>query len=400
MKILDFKTISLLAFLITFLIPGIIAFCAQINSSRPTAKELGIDVGILKSGPKNAITDVGGVKVDHLTLWEGDSIRTGITAVLPHSENIFQRKVTAGVYVGNGFGKAVGFAQIKELGNIETPILITNTLSVPAVAEGLIEYTLNQKGNENVRSVNPLVLEINDGFLNDIRGMHIKKEHVFKAINQASEGEVEMGSVGAGTGSHCMSFKGGVGTSSRVLTESMGGYTIGVLLVTNFGGILEINGAPVGRELGKFYLSDKLPSKDEGSCIIVIATDAPLSSRQLTRLAKRGVLGLAKAGSFISNGSGDFVIAFSTHPSLVVQHEPKVLKREIDLVYDFHMSPLFLAVVEATQEAVYNSVLKATTVKGKDGHMLETVPVDKVVEICRKYGVLNWHKELPPWGKK
>jgi D-aminopeptidase len=400
MKILDFKTISLFAFLITFLIPGIIAFCAQINSSRPTARELGIDVGILKSGQKNAITDVEGVKVGHLTLWEGDNIRTGITAVLPHSENIFQKKVPAGVYVGNGFGKAVGFPQIKELGDIETPILITNTLSVPKVAEGLIEYTLNQKGNENVRSVNPLVLEINDGFLNDIRGMHIKKEHVLVAIDQANEGEVEMGSVGAGTGSHCMSFKGGVGTSSRVLPESMGGYTIGVLLVSNFGGILEINGTPVGRELAKFYLSDKLSSEDEGSCIIIIATDAPLSSRQLTRLAKRGMLGLAKAGSFISNGSGDFVVAFSTHPSLMVQHEPKELKREIDLVYDFHMSPLFLAVVEVTQEAVYNSVLKATTIKGRDGHTLEAVPVDKVVDICKKYGVLNWHQKLPPWGKK
>ncbi|MGB2698614.1 MAG: P1 family peptidase [Candidatus Zixiibacteriota bacterium] len=400
MKILDFKTISFLVFFISFFMPGLIAFCAQLNSFRPTVKELGIDVGILISGPGNAITDVGGLKVGNFTLWEGDNIRTGITAVLPHSENIFQRKVPAGVYVGNGFGKAMGLAQVEELGNIETPIFITNTLSVPAVAEGLIEYTLNQKGNENVRSVNPLVLEINDGFLNDIRGMHIKKEHVLEVISQVSEGEVEMGSVGAGTGSHCMSFKGGVGTSSRVLPESMGGYTIGVLLVTNFGGILEINGAPVGRELGKFYLSDKLRSEDEGSCIIIIATDAPLNSRQLVRLAKRTVLGLAKAGSFCSNGSGDFVIAFSTHPSLIVPNEPQDLKREVELLYDFHLSPIFLAVVEATQEAVYNSVLKATTVKGRDGHTLEAVPVDKVVEICKKYGVLNWHQKLPPWSKK
>jgi D-aminopeptidase len=388
------------AFFLFFFLPNVIAFCAQIGSFRRDARELGIDVGIFKSGPKNVITDVKGVKVGHITLWEGDNVRTGITAVLPHSANLFQRKVTAGVYVGNGFGKAVGLSQIEELGNIETPILITNTLSVPAVAEGLIEYTLKFEGNQDVRSVNPVVFEINDGFLNDIRGRHVAKEHVLEVISKASEGEVEMGAVGAGTGAHCMGFKGGVGTSSRVLPESMGGYTIGVLLVTNFGGILEINGAPVGRELGKFYLSDKLPEKDEGSCIIVIATDTPLDSRNLKRLAKRSILGLARAGSFISNGSGDFAIAFSTHPSLIVPQAPEELKREVELVYDFHLSPLFLAVVEATEEAVYNSVLKATTVKGIDGHTLEAVPVDKVTGICEKYGVLNWHQKLPPWGKK
>ncbi|KPJ68634.1 aminopeptidase [candidate division WOR-1 bacterium DG_54_3] len=380
--------------------PNLIALCAQIGSLRPDAKELGIDVGILKSGPRNTITDVKGVRVGHLTLWQGEDIRTGVTAVLPHPGNLFQEKVPAGVYVGNGFGKAVGLTQIEELGNIETPILITNTLSIPAVAEGLIEYTLKLKGNEDVRSVNPVVFEINDGFLNDIRGRYVKREHVLETIDKASEGEAEMGAVGAGTGSHCMGFKGGVGTSSRVLPESMGGYTIGVLLVTNFGGILEINGAPVGRELDKFYLSDKLVPEDEGSCIIVIATDAPLDSRNLKRLAKRAVLGLARAGSFVSNGSGDYAIAFSTHPSLVVAHQPETLTREVQLLYTHHLSPLFLAVVEATEEAVYNSLLKATTVKGIDGHTLEAVPVDKVRDICEKYGVLNLHQKLPPWGKK
>jgi len=374
MKLIDPKTASLFVGLAFLFLPNLIALCAQIGSLRPDAKELGIDVGILKSGPRNTITDVKGVRVGHLTLWQGEDIRTGVTAVLPHPGNLFQEK--------------------------ETPILITNTLSIPAVAEGLIEYTLKLKGNEDVRSVNPVVFEINDGFLNDIRGRYVKREHVLETIDKASEGEAEMGAVGAGTGSHCMGFKGGVGTSSRVLPESMGGYTIGVLLVTNFGGILEINGAPVGRELDKFYLSDKLVPEDEGSCIIVIATDAPLDSRNLKRLAKRAVLGLARAGSFVSNGSGDYAIAFSTHPSLVVAHQPETLTREVQLLYTHHLSPLFLAVVEATEEAVYNSLLKATTVKGIDGHTLEAVPVDKVRDICEKYGVLNLHQKLPPWGKK
>jgi D-aminopeptidase len=400
MKFLDFKTMSFLVFFISLFMSNFIAFCAQINSSRSNVKELGIDVGILKTGPRNAITDVKGVKVGQVTLWQGNNTRTGITAVLPHSGNLFQKKVPAGIYVGNGFGKAIGLSQVEELGNIETPILITNTLNAPLVADGLVEYILNLKGNEDVRSVNPVVFEINDGFLNDIRGRHIKKDHVFEVIKKAKEGEVEMGSVGAGTGAHCMGFKGGVGTSSRILPESMGGYTVGVLVVTNFGGVLQINGAPVGRELGKFYLDQKLSPEDEGSCIIVIGTDAPLDSRNLKRLAKRAILGLAKAGSFSSNGSGDYVIAFSTYPALIVPHEPKNLKREVELIYDFHMSPLFLAVVEATEEAVYNSILKATTVKGRDGHTLEAVPVDKVIEICKKYGVLNWHQKLPPWGKK
>ena len=400
MKLMDPKSISFFLGLAFLFLPNLFALCAQIGSLRPDTKELGVDVGILKCGPGNAITDVTGVRVGQVTLWEGENIRTGVTAVLPHPRNLFQEKVPAGVYVGNGFGKAVGLAQIEELGNIETPILITNTLSVPAAAEGLIEYTLKLEGNEDVRSVNPVVLEINDGFLNDIRGRHVKREHVLEAIDKGSEGEVEMGSVGAGTGAHCMSFKGGVGTSSRILPGSLGGYTIGVLLVTNFGGILQINGAPVGRELGKFYLSDKLPEEDEGSCIMVIATDAPLDSRNLKRLAKRAILGLARAGSFMSNGSGDFAIAFSTHPSLIVQHEPKDLKRKVEILYDFHMSPLFLAVVEATEEAVYNSVLKATTAKGTEGHTLEAVPIEKVREICEKYGVLNLHQKLPPWGRK
>jgi len=399
MKFVELKAFSFLlstsGFLVFF---GLSLAFAQFKAERPSARELGIDVGIFLPGPKNSITDVSGVKVGHFTLWEGEEVRTGVTAVLPHSKNIFQDKVPSGIYVGNGFGKATGLSQIEELGNLETPILITNTLSVPACASALIDYVLNSEGNQQVRSVNPVVFETNDGYLNDIRGRHIKKEHVFEAIEKASEKVVEMGAVGAGTGTHCMSFKGGVGSSSRVLLESFGGFTIGVLVVTNFGGVLEINGAPVGRELGRFHYKDKLLKDDQGSCVIVIATDAPLSSRNLKRLAKRAILGVAKCGFFSSNGSGDYAVAFSVEPKLRIKHSPEKNKREVELLYNEKISPLFLATVEATQEAVYNSLLKAKTVKGKDGHLLEAVPVEKVKKICEKYNVLNWHQKILPYG--
>lgn len=377
----------------------VFGFAQEGDTIRPRAREVGIEVGILKPGPWNAITDVEGVKVGHVTLWEGDSVRTGVTVILPHGGNIFQEKVPAAVYVGNGFGKLTGYTQIEELGTIETPIVLTNTLNVPLVADAVVEYVLSQKGNEGVCSVNPVVGETNDGWLNDIRGRHVKKEHVFKAIKGAKSGPVEEGCVGAGTGTICFGFKGGIGTSSRVLPKSRGGYMVGVLLQSNFGGVLEINGAPVGRELGRFYMSKDIPSQEGGSCMIVVATDAPLSPRNLKRLAKRAILGLAKTGSFSSNGSGDYVIAFSTHKSGRQPHAPEEKTRSVELLYNRWMSPLFLAVMEATQEAVYNSLFKATTVKGIKGHVAEALPIDRTLEICRRYNILNWHKRLPPWGR-
>ncbi|MFQ6093887.1 MAG: P1 family peptidase [bacterium] len=372
---------------------------AQERGTRPRARDVGIEVGILSPGSENAITDVAGVRVGHTTLRQGNAVRTGVTAILPHGGNIFQEKVPAAVYVGNGFGKAVGFTQIEELGEIETPIVLTNTLSVPTAAEAVIDYVLDLPGNEAVRSVNPVVGETNDGWLNDIRGRHVKKSHVIEAIQEAHSGAVEEGSVGAGTGTRCLGFKGGIGTSSRLLPQSKGGYTVGVLVQTNFGGLLRINGAPVGRELGQFYMSGDMPYGRDGSCMIVVATDAPLDSRNLNRLAKRAMFGLARTGSFSSNGSGDYVIAFSTHRSVRRPYEPRKMGRQVELLYNTSMSPLFLAVVEATEEAVYNSMLKATTVTGSNGHTIEAIPIDKVLEICAKYRVLNWNTALPSWRK-
>jgi D-aminopeptidase len=355
-------------------------------------------VGVLKPGPLNAITDVEGVRVGHVTIWRGDSVRTGVTAILPHGGNLFQEKVPAAIYVGNGFGKLAGVTQVEELGTLETPILLTNTLSVPQVADALIQYMLSLPGNEEVRSVNPVVGETNDGWLNDIRGRHVRKEDVFAAIEGATAGPVEEGSVGAGTGTRALGFKGGIGTSSRRLPDRLGGWTVGVLVQSNYGGILEINGAPVGRELGVYSYRDRLRYADgDGSCMIVVATDAPLSARNLKRLARRAMLGLAKTGSFSSNGSGDYVIAFSTARALRQPYSPEQRSRQVELLYNDAMSPLFLAVVEATQEAVYNSLFKATTVVGRAGHRAEAIPIDKVVEICRKYNALNWSKLLPSW---
>jgi len=371
---------------------------AEDRQPRPRARDLGIEVGVLKPGALNAITDVAGVRVGQVTIWRGDSVRTGVTAILPHGGNLFQEKVPAAIYVGNGFGKLAGFTQVEELGTLETPIVLTNTLSVPQVADAVIAYMLSLPGNEKVRSVNPVVGETNDGWLNDIRGRHVSPEDVFAAIKNATTGPVEEGSVGAGTGTICLGFKGGIGTSSRKLPADLGGWTVGVLVQTNYGGILEINGAPVGRELGVYSYRDRLHYADgDGSCMVVIATDAPLSARNLKRLARRAMLGLARTGSFSSNGSGDYVIAFSTAQSLRQPYLPKEKVRNVDLLYNDHMSPLFLAVVEATQEAVYNSLLRATTVVGRAGHRVEAIPIERVVQICRKYNVLNWGKLLPAW---
>ena len=353
------------------------------------AREQGIVPGVLRPGPLNAITDVPDVRVGHVTLSQGESVRTGVTAIVPHSGNLFQEKVPAAVFVGNGFGKLAGSTQIQELGNLETPIILTNTLNVAEGIAGVVEYTLAQPGNEQVRSVNALVGETNDGYLNDIRGRHVTKEHVVEAIRSAKGGPVPEGAVGAGTGTVCFGFKGGIGTSSRQLPPKLGAYFVGVLVQTNYGGILEINGAPVGRELGRYYLKESLNYSPDGSCMIVVATDAPLDARNLRRLAERAMLGLGRTGSSSSNGSGDYVIAFSTSLQSRVPMNPSGRTLTAPVLHNEAVSPLFQAVIEATEEAVYNSLFMAKTTTGVDGHTVEALPVDKVLEICRKYNVLR-----------
>ena len=360
-----------------------------LGQQRNRVRAYGIAPGILTPGQWNAITDVEGVKVGQTTLIEGDSIRTGVTVILPHGGNIFQNKVPAAVFVGNGFGKAIGFTQIEELGNIETPIALTNTLNAFLVANALVDYTLSQSENQSVRSVNPVVGETNDGWLNDIRGRHIKAEHALQAINNAESGSVAEGSIGAGTGTRALGFKGGIGTSSRVLPQEKGGYTVGVLVQTNFGGILTINGAPVGEELNNYYMANDVPYVVDGSCMIIIATDAPLSARNLKRLAKRSYLAFGKVGSFSSNGSGDYSIAFSTHPDLRIPYSTKQQVMTIPQLRNDEMSPLFLAVVEATEEAIYNSLFMAETMTGQKGRTMEALPIPQTLEILDKYKVRN-----------
>jgi D-aminopeptidase len=367
----------------------------QQMDDRPRARDVGIEIGVFKTGNWNAITDVSGVKVGHTTVILGDDVRTGVTAILPHSGNLFQTKVPAAIYVGNGFGKLSGSTQVEELGNLETPILLTNTLSVPKVADSVIEYMLTLAGNEDIRSINPVVGETNDGWLNHISKRAITKEDVFSAITSAQAGPVVEGSVGAGTGTICFGFKGGIGTASRVLPKTLGGYCIGVLAQTNFGGILEINGAPVGRELRNFsFMNDLKYADGNGSCMIVVATDAPLSARNLKRLAKRAYLGLGKTGAFSSNGSGDYVIAFSNYHGNLIDHVNQSKVKKIDDLQNDALSPLFLAVVEATQESIYNSLFRATSISGRDGHRIDALPIDRAVEICKKYKVLNWSHTL------
>ena len=368
---------------------------------RPRARDLGLAPGVLPPGPLNAITDVEGVRVGHTTLIKGDDVRTGVTAVLPHGGNLFQEKVPAAVFVGNGFGKLMGSTQVEELGEIETPILLTSTLNVARAADALLDWMLALPGNEEVRSVNAVVGETNDGYLNDIRGRHVGREEVFAALRGARGGAVEEGSVGAGTGTVAFGFKGGVGTSSRVVPPARGGYTVGVLVQTNFGGVLTMNGAPVGRELGRYYLKEDLepgrkaaagagPPADraDGSVIVVVATDAPLDARNLRRLAARAMLGLGRTGSPSTQGSGDYVIAFSTAAQSRVRHG-ETAPRRVELLPNEAVSPLFLACVEATEEAVYNSLLKATTVRGRGGNRAEALPVEKTVEILKKYRALK-----------
>lgn len=347
-------------------------------------RDLGIKIGVLAVGENNAITDVKGVTVGHTTIIKGDNIRTGVTAILPHKENIFQQKVPAAIYIGNGFGKLAGYTQVKELGNIETPIILTNTLSVAQGLEGLIDYTLSFKENRNVRSVNGIVGETNDGGLNDIQGRHVQKEHVLDAITNAKSGAVEEGSIGAGTGTVCFGYKGGIGTSSRVLPGALGGYTVGVLVQTNFGGILQIDGVPVGEELGNYAFKNSIEGSVDGSCMIVVATDAPLDARNLERLAKRAIMGLAKTGGIASNGSGDYVIAFSTADEIRIPYSTKEKLYTSSVVRNDDMSPLFMATIEATEEAIINSLFASKTMTGRDGHRIEGLPVEKVLELMKK----------------
>jgi D-aminopeptidase len=355
---------------------------------------LGLKVGVLPTGPLDAITDVPGVKVGHTTIIRGDNIRTGVTAVLPHPGNLYREKVPGAIFVGNGFGKLTGSTQIEELGDIETPILLTSTTSVPLVANALITYMLALPGNEDVLSINPVVGETNDGYLSDIRGRHITPDDVFAAIKNAKDGTVEEGAVGAGTGTVAFGWKGGIGTSSRHLPANLGGYTVGILVQTNFGGVLTIAGAPVGQELGQYYLRNELQQpgtgkdKADGSCMIVVATDAPLDARNLKRLAARAILGLARTGSSASNGSGDYAIAFSTAPQVRIHASNKALTRNVEALTNDAMSPLFQAAIEATEEAIYNSMFKATTMTA-NGHTVEALPIEKTVEILKQHRIIK-----------
>jgi len=337
------------------------------QEARPRARDIGLVVGSLGPGALDAITDVAGVLVGQTTLMQGDSVRTGVTVIMPHAGNLFHDKVPGAVYVGNAFGKLAGSTQVEELGEIESPIALTSTLNVPRVADALIDYLLGLPGNDAVRSVNPLVAETNDGYLNDIRGRHVGREEVLDAIARAKGGVVEEGAVGAGTGTVAFGFKGGIGTASR----KAGAYTVGALVQTNFGGTLMMNGAPVGREL-----RERGPNSGDGSCVMVIATDAPVDARNLRRMAARTMFGLARTGSSGANGSGDYGIAFTT-----ARNPAKLLSND-------EMSPLFLAVIEATEEAIYNSLLRAVTVTGS-GHTVEALPIDRTVAILKRHGVVK-----------
>ena len=384
----------------TFLLP-MAGLSAQ---PRATARDLGVVTGILPPGPLNAITDVRGVLVGHQTIVSGDSINTGVTAIIPHGGNIFQEKVPGAVVIGNAFGKLAGSTQVQELGELESPVILTCTLCVPRAADAVLTYLLNLPGNEDVRSANPVVGETNDGYLNNIRLRPITESDVLQAISTARAGPVEQGSVGAGRGTQAFGWKGGIGTSSRRLPEALGGWTVGVLVQTNFGGVLSIAGAPVGRELGKYYLRGRVesggrPQEDgargqtqaqalseggqdfgDGSVMIVVATDAPLGNRNLTRLARRALAGLARTGSSMTNGSGDFVISFSTTPvSQLAAAGPVANNR---------MSPLFHAAIEATEEAIYNSLFMATRVVGHRG-TAEALPIDSTMAILRQHGVVR-----------
>jgi len=379
---------------------------AQANAApetRPRARDLGVEVGIFAPGVHNAITDVAGVRVGHTTVVDGERVNTGVTAILPHDGNPYFSRVPAAIVVGNGYGKLLGVTQVRELGELETPVLLTCTLCVWKAADALVAWMIEQDGMADVRSLNAVVGETNDGGLNDIRARPIEAAHVVAALEGATPGAVAEGSVGAGRGTQAFGWKGGIGTSSRVLPTALGGYTVGVLVQSNFGGILDIAGAPVGRELGRYSFREAVepgsgteapdaaqpqtPAWDEGggSIMMVVATDAPLSDRNLERLARRAVMGLARTGSFAGNGSGDYVIAFSTAPS--VRRQPGQQSPSVTDLANGRMSGLFQGVVEATEEAIYNSLFKAVTVRGQ-GNESEALPIDETVEVLKRYGVI------------
>ncbi len=368
---------------LTFAICVVIGVASVVAQQHKTLREWGFPTGIFTPGQYNAITDVPGVTVGHVTLIEGDSIRTGVTAIVPHQGNIFRNKVPAAIYVGNGFGKLAGVTQVRELGNIETPVILTNTLNVAAGMEGVIRYTLMQSGNERENSVNAVVGETNDGRLNDTRGMHVTPQMVIDAINNAHGGPVEQGCVGAGTGTICFGFKGGIGTSSRVLPESLGGYTIGVLVQTNYGGILEIDGVQVGQKLHKHDFINHVRKTEnvDGSCMMVVITDAPLDSRNLERVAKRAMMGMAKTGGIASNGSGDYVIALSVAPKNLINDKAKMITSTV--LANSEMSSIFAATIEATAEALWNSLFMADSMTGRNGYHVDALPVEQVLEMLR-----------------
>ncbi|GMV06374.1 MAG: D-aminopeptidase [Gemmatimonadota bacterium] len=371
---------------------------SQDTLPRPRARDIGLVVGVFQPGTHNAITDVAGVRVGHATVVEGESVRTGVTAILPHGGNPYLSRVPAAVHVGNGFGKLLGVTQVRELGELETPILLTCTLCVWKAADAMVAWLLERDGMERVRSINPMVGETNDGGLNDIRARPIRPEHVVAALESATDGPVEEGAVGAGAGTVAFGWKGGIGTSSRVLPESLGGYTVGVLVQSNFGGILQMGGAPVGKALGQYAFAEQVgpggsgdwdPAADRqewGSIMMVVATDAPLSDRNLERLAKRAVMGLARTGSYASNGSGDYVLAFSTSNQVRRTTTPGVLR--VDDLHNERMSGLFEAAVEATEEAIYNSLLKAVTVTG-NGRTVRALPLAETLEVLRRHGAIR-----------
>jgi len=364
-------------------------FITGTTHAQDRVRDLGITPGILTPGHWNAITDVDGVLVGHRTIIEGDDVRTGVTSILPHSGNLFRNRVPAAVYVGNGFGKALGFTQVQELGELETPLALTNTLSIFNVAHGVTDYVLSLPGNEHVRSVNPVVGETNDGWLNNIRKRVVTIEDVHSAIENAKSGIVAEGNVGAGTGTRALGFKSGIGTSSRKLPADRGGYTVGVLVQSNFGGILTVNGAPVGEELNNHYMANEVPYDVDGSVMIVVATDAPITSRNLERLAKRAFMGIARVGGFASNGSGDYVIAFSTHPDVRIDIDDDSPKQSNLELKNNEMTPLFLAAVEATEEAILNSLFMAESMTGAEGRVMESIPVEEVMKILEKYSAVE-----------
>ncbi|MCH7854583.1 MAG: P1 family peptidase, partial [Proteobacteria bacterium] len=384
-------TMVMAALLMGFCVAGL----SLAQEDRPRARDIGLIVGTFEPGPLNAITDVSGVKVGHATVIEGDDIRTGVTAIIPAPGNLYTHPIPAWIHVGNGYGKMIGETQVREFGEIETPILLTCTLCVWSAANALKDWVYEQPGMGE-HTVNPIVGETNDSRVNNMWADPIQHEEVFAALASASGGPVAEGSVGAGTGTQAFGWKGGIGTSSRVLPEALGGYTIGVLVQTNYGGTLVINGAPVGRELGTYAYSGELGAaksdgdKEDGSIMMVVATDAPLNARSLDRLAQRAIMGLARTGSYASNGSGDYVIAFSTHPSV---RKPRVSDTPVkeEVLVNASMSPLFAATAEATEEAIYNAIFKATTVTSSRGE-LRAIPIEDLQRILKKYGVLNWDK--------